>query len=1566
MEPTISTCTGDQVQCLQSSIANICVSINLNDFNPAIDYFEIDWDDDTENTRIEFGQSIVDISHEYDLNQFFNSCDFSNDDFTIKLKTYLVAGGIPLNNAFSPTFLNPPRTVFTLTPSTICVGDETCLDLSKSCPTNNYEIVSINYGDGQSDLTGCHVYENVGTYQVSVTLRNECDVSTTTQTLSVIEVPVAKVTALTGFVAGNNDPYIVCLGNQIDLDGDSLSSNESTYEWKVLNANTSNYQWIRDDEINDNTPNIPDIGLLFTKPGVFQVGLEVNNACNKKDIDTLVFEVIDASAFTLTPQIDGCSSLEYTPNPIEEGVTYEIDGVLTNDFPVTLSVGQHIVKATNPSNVCVSGAIIDTFAVLAIQQAQISTQDTTICSVDGMVQLAASPTQAEWYIDGVLFDGVLNPDNLEAGTHLITYGLTPCVAFDTIQITIIKAGIAFDGVRNFCLEDAPTTISVQPTGGTFSGNGIDANGLFNPQLAGEGMHTIYYELDSNIPSCSNVDSLIVTVASLVVDFELASCDGLTLDFTITEASSNFDQIAWEFGDGNSSTQAKPSHTFASAQTYPVKVTITQNGCTATMERNITIAETPVAAFTLAYDTASCAILTVAATNNSTGSDLTYLWIFGNGDSAFVPNPPTFSFDAIDRDTVFEVSLMVKNDCAISIFTEEVIVKARARAFFGTEFDSYCSGAPILASNNAQGNPTSYQWLKNGVVIGTDSLPPMFQHFTETTDSIELCLVVENACAKNTFCKKVVIQPTDVKAFFNTSDTIVCAGEQVCFTNLSNTNQVIFDLGDGTFTDSITICHTYSEPGIYQANLQAFGCGVSVKNRRIEVKAKPNITIASNDFGCLREVIDFNAVTEDATIQKYDWNFGDGTTGFLSSTTHPYDSAGNYQVCLMVTSTNECVAEVCKEITIPDLPTAGFTTQDDLLCVGDTLKINNAAGIATSICNYNFGDGNFSAQCAPNYVYPIAGNYIIEQVISNSLGCTDTFRQPILIRSLPEPNFEIASLATCDSLPINFTNLSTNANSYQWGFGNNNSSNLTAPSTIFEQAGNYMVNLTAIKDGLCSATITKEITISTTPKAAIQLSQTTACVGQDLEFVSPSTNNTTTVSWIFGDETAAFNAISLHNYAQAGTYSITVIQQNAVCSDTAKTTIEVTNTPEFSASIESVNCTGEENGRIALNAISGKAPYAYSWQNGVTTPTATNLAAGDYLVTVTDANRCQWSAELNVREPGPVTATVLQQTKVSCKGGTDGLLSIEINGGLPDYELLWSNEVTTNTLTNLSAGNYDLTVTDANNCQENITFEIIENEALTWENGITDISCFGTSDGIIDLQTASGGIPAYEGQILELGAEKRTFFNNLPAGNYTLEITDKIGCSNTFQASIKEPSPIWVAIANPNQQIRQGTVIELTTNNNVANPIFDWTPTEGLSCTDCANPIISTLESIAYQVIIEDETGCTATDSVLIEVDIERGIAIPEAFSPDGDGYNDKFYPMANNPGIETINSFRIYDRWGGLLHEALDFPVSDAQYGWDGTDKGKTVQPGHYVYRMVIAYKDGFLKEKHGTVLLIR
>ena len=97
------------------------------------------------------------------------------------------------------------------------------------------------------------------------------------------------------------------------------------------------------------------------------------------------------------------------------------------------------------------------------------------------------------------------------------------------------------------------------------------------------------------------------------------------------------------------------------------------------------------------------------------------------------------------------------------------------------------------------------------------------------------------------------------------------------------------------------------------------------------------------------------------------------------------------------------------------------------------------------------------------------------------------------------------------------------------------------------------------------------------------------------------------------------------------------------------------------------------------------------------------------------------------------------------------------------------------------------------------------------------------------------------------------------------------------------------------------------------------------------------------------------------------MAIPEAFSPDNDGHNDKFYPMANNPGIRSIQSFEIFDRWGGIIYRVTNFPISDPAFGWSGaTRNGTTVQPGKYVYQIVAEYVDGEILVHKGSFLLIR
>ncbi|MEM1120749.1 MAG: PKD domain-containing protein, partial [Bacteroidota bacterium] len=1311
-EPTISTCTGDQDQCLTGPIANICVNINLNGFARPIDRFEIIWGDDSEDMVIPANGTITNILHDFDLNEFFFSCDSENSDIGIRLNTYLVGEDRPLNNGFFPTFLNPPRADFELTREIICVGNETCLDLGPACPRNNYEIVSIDYGDGTSDTLTCHTYDRVGTYTVSLTLGNDCGEDTKTQTVTVIEEPVAKIFSAISGAANPANPHQICVGTEVKLDGDTLSQNESNFEWRVLES--GGFSWIRDDNRNQNRPTIPDLGIIFNREGTYTIVLEVDNACNQPDRDTLVCEVIDASAFTLNEQEDACMSLDYSPVPIEEGVIYTIDGAEVNvaDFPVTLSVGQHRVEATNPSNICVAGSLVDTFEVFAVEKAQIRQADTTICSVDGMLQLTSDPPNAEWRINGELFNGVIDPESMMEGRQVITYGLAPCVTNDTIFVEIIQAGIAFNGKKEFCLIDTSSDLQATPAGGTYSGVGItdSLQGIFDPQVAGEGRFTIYYTIEGdNLTACSNQDSIEIIVSNLTGAFEVTNCNGLALSFAMTDSlTSNFDNITWNFGDGNTSTRRTPSHTYNSAGDYLVSATIEltnssgETTCEEVIQRTITLAEQPNAGFSIAKATDNCAELDVTIIDASTGSNLIYAWNFGNGEESSASNPENIIYDAIENDTLYTITLQVGNDCATSEFSVDVPVRARAKARFGTRFDRYCSGESIELSNNARGNPDRYQWFKNGELLTTDSLPPVVQHLTEVADSIEICLVVENECALDTACRKILIEPTDVKAFYNTEDSIACVGEPFCFTNFSNTDNISFDFGDGTRTDSIEFCHTYAAPGTYPVVIKAFGCGFDSLASAITVFPKPLAVLVAPALICPKTEVRL-AITSNQpeTLQSFNWFFEDSLQANTSVVNRQFDSTRTYQVNWSVTSNDGCTQSSTELLTIQPRPVANFRVSDTVFCEKEEVLISGDREVGET-CFYQFGNGNTSNDCTPNFSYETAGVYTIEQIVENNFTCTDTVKQTVVVRAVPQPNFSIANEILCSSDTISLQNLTLDAESYQWIFNNQDTIFDNNPSYVFPTSGSFPVTLTAFNNGQCSATVEQSVIITAKPEAGINIEDTNFCANEPINFNTIAAN-ATEVRWDFGDEKVSFTATATNSYEADGDYRIQLIQTNDNCVDTANLDITINEAVDFSTLITPVLCNGANTGSIALNNNAGTAPFSFIWSNGVTDGEVSSLVAGNYGVTVTDNNLCQWESELTISEPDRIQATASNQQNVDCFGEATGSLEVVIAGGTPDYQLNWSNGNQSSALQNLVAGAYELTVTDGNDCEATATF-----------------------------------------------------------------------------------------------------------------------------------------------------------------------------------------------------------------------------------------------------------------------
>ena len=197
--------------------------------------------------------------------------------------------------------------------------------------------------------------------------------------------------------------------------------------------------------------------------------------------------------------------------------------------------------------------------------------------------------------------------------------------------------------------------------------------------------------------------------------------------------------------------------------------------------------------------------------------------------------------------------------------------------------------------------------------------------------------------------------------------------------------------------------------------------------------------------------------------------------------------------------------------------------------------------------------------------------------------------------------------------------------------------------------------------------------------------------------------------------------------------------------TAQTTVTITQPQAplaLSTTQVNVLCFGNSTGSINLTATGGTAPYTYAWSNNTTQEDPTNLAAGTYTVTVTDANGCTAQTSVTITQPQAGLALSTTQVNVLCFGNSTGSINLTATGGTAPYTYAWSNNTTQEDPTNLAAGTYTVTVTDANGCTAQTSVTITQPQAgLALSTTQVNVLCFGNSTGSINL-TATGGTAPY--------------------------------------------------------------------------------------------------------------------------------------------------------------------------------------------------------------------------------
>jgi len=233
-------------------------------------------------------------------------------------------------------------------------------------------------------------------------------------------------------------------------------------------------------------------------------------------------------------------------------------------------------------------------------------------------------------------------------------------------------------------------------------------------------------------------------------------------------------------------------------------------------------------------------------------------------------------------------------------------------------------------------------------------------------------------------------------------------------------------------------------------------------------------------------------------------------------------------------------------------------------------------------------------------------------------------------------------------------------------------------------------------------------------------------------------------------------------------------------------------------IYNVSCNGFNDGYASISVSGGTPPYTFNWN---TTPnsftsTNTNLAAGTYIVDVVDYNGCFTTIPVTITEPPLLISTISSITNVSCFGYNDGTATALVNGGTLPYSYSWNTipMQTTATVTNLSSGNYILTITDTNGCVTSNAVEITQPQPITATMSSTNTSCFGFSDGTANINVI-GGTQPYSYIWNTTPIQSSNSANGLIAGLYTVIIQDVNNCSYTDSVLITEPTPLTPLLIN---------------------------------------------------------------------------------------------------------------------------------------------------------------------------
>jgi gliding motility-associated-like protein len=620
-----------------------------------------------------------------------------------------------------------------------------------------------------------------------------------------------------------------------------------------------------------------------------------------------------------------------------------------------------------------------------------------------------------------------------------------------------------------------------------------------------------------------------------------------------------------------------------------------------------------------------------------------------------------------------------------------------------------------------------------------------------------------------------------------------------------------------------------------------------------------------------------------------------------------------------------------------------------------------------------------------------GWYVLE-IFNTVSGCAATDSVEVLLDDqAPVAALSVAGLLTCQQTAVEVTSQVSGGGgpyAYQW---TTLSGQIGGPSDQASlqalAAGTYSLQVTDQSsgcEGFAEATVQAD-TLS--PQADAGAGATLTCLQTTVALQGAVVNTGNLfVQWTTSGGNILSGANSLNPIVDApGWYVLFTENTSNGCQSADSVWVDADQDyPQaVIAAVGAITCATPVQTLDASGSSQGP-PYIFSWTTtdgsfagGTATLSPQVNGGGTYVLTIGNPqNGCEASASATV-----AADTLAPQVQAGgnaifpCNASVYALQGLILNP-LPGYVIQWSSpdgqimggESTLSPLVG-GPGTYQLEVSNPQNgCSAGDAVILLAQGIENVEINLAHPLCPGET-GQIEIGVVEGGTAPYAysvdgGQQYQSGV----LFEGLLSGAFDVVVSDAQGCLYSQAVELEEPYPVQVSLPAA-IDLRLGETAVLSPMINLPAGQLGWVkwePAEGLSCSDCLNPLVSAAETRSYRVTVADLNGCTATAEVTVYVDVFLSVYVPNIFSPNADGVNDVFLLFSGKGQVARILKFQVWSRWGDLVFEREDILPDVSAQGWDGTLAGRPMPEGVYGWIARVLFINGIELSFHGDVTLMR